>query len=75
MEIIKHTTGKAIGQISVRNTIATMAVGEEWKTTREEVKLSYAQVCCSKYGAETGKHFQVSCPKESNGVITIKRIN
>lgn len=75
MEIIKHTTGRNIGQISVLNTIATMAVGEEWKTTREEVKLSYAQVCCSKYGAETGKHFQVSCPKESNGVITIKRIN
>ena len=75
MEIIKHTTGRNIGQISVLNTIATMNVGEEWKTSREEVKLGYAQVCCSKYGAETGKHFQVSCPKESNGVITIKRIN
>ena len=73
MEIIKHTTGRNIGQISVLNTIATRAVGEEWKTTREEVKLSYAQVCCSKYGAESGKLFWVSSPKDANGEITIKR--
>ncbi len=73
MEIIKHTTGKAIGQISVLNTIQTMEVGEEWLTNKEEVKLTYAQVCCSKYGTDTGKLFQVSSPKEANGQIKITR--
>ena len=55
MEVIKHNSGKAIGQISVRNTIATMAPSEEWVSQPGEIKLSYAQVCCSTYGAETGK--------------------
>lgn len=73
MEIIRHTTGKALGQISVQNTIATMEVGDTWMTTQDEIKLSYAQVCCSKYGAETGKLFWVSSPKDANGQITIKR--
>ena len=75
MEIIKHTSGKAIGQISVRNTIATMERGEEWTAEPGDIKLGYAQVCCSQYGAETGKQFHVSSPKEANGRITIKRIN
>lgn len=74
MEIIKHTSGKAIGQISVQNTIATMEVGESWTTQPDEIKLGYAQVCCSKYGAETGKQFHVSSPKEAAGKITIQRI-
>ena len=74
MEIIRHTTGKALGQISVQNTIATMEVGDTWMTTQDEIKLSYAQVCCSKYGAETGKQFHVSSTKDADGQITIKRI-
>lgn len=74
MEIIRHNSGKAIGQISVRNTIATMAPGEEWVSQPGEIKLSYAQVCCSTYGAETGKQFHVSSPKEAAGQVTIKRV-
>ena len=73
MEIIRHTTGKNIGQISVRNTIDTMDVDETWETSTDEIKLSYAQVCCSRYGAETGKLFWVSSPKDANGQIKIKR--
>ncbi len=74
MEIIKHTSGRAIGRISVLHTIATMNEGEVWETNQEEVKLTNAQVCCSKYGAETGKQFHVSSPKDANGQITIRRI-
>lgn len=74
MEIIRHTTGKTIGQISVQNTLATMAVGETWIAGPEDIKLTYAQVCASKYGAETGKQFHVSSPKEAAGQITITRI-
>ncbi len=73
MKIIKHTTGKAIGHISVLNTIRTMEVGEEWLTNKKDVKLSYAQVCCSKYGTDTGKLFHISSPKEANGQIKITR--
>lgn len=72
MEIIRHTTGKAIGQISVLNTIATMERDEEWHASPDEIKLGYAQVCCSKYGADTGKQFHVSAPRGSQE-ITIKR--
>ena len=32
MEIITHTSGKAIGQIAVLNTLATMEPGEVWVT-------------------------------------------
>jgi hypothetical protein len=74
MEVITHTTGKAIGQISVQNTLATMEVGEVWTTSNDEIKLTYAQVCASEYGASTGKQFHVSSPKEAAGQIIIKRI-
>lgn len=73
MQIIKHTTGKNIGQISVLNTIDTMEVDEIWETSVDEVKLGYVQVCCSRHGATTGKLFWVSAPKDANGKIIIKR--
>ena len=73
MQIIRHTTGKNIGQISVLNTIDTMDVDEVWETSTDEVKLGYAQVCCSRHAATTGKLVWVSSPKDANGKITIKR--
>jgi len=74
MEIIIHTTGSAIGKVAVLPTLATMDIDEIWETSTEEVKLNYAQVCASRYGAESGKQFHVSSPREADGVITIKRI-
>ena len=74
MEVIRHTSGKTIGAISVRNTLETMEVGDWWATSQEEINLSYAQTCASKYGAETGKQFHVSAPRELKGRIIIKRI-
>ena len=74
MEIITHTSGKAIGQIAVRNTLATMEVGDVWTTKPDEIKLSTAQAAASTYGAETDKQFHVSSPKEAAGSVTIKRI-
>lgn len=74
MKIIRHTSGKAIGQISVLGTLATMDCDEEWVAQPDEIKLTYAQVAASKYGADSGKQFHVSSPKEANGQITIKRI-
>ena len=74
MEIIIHTTGSAIGKVAVLPTLATMEAGETWTTAPDEVKLTYAQVCASRYGAETGKQFHVSSPKEAAGSITFKRL-
>ena len=74
MEIIIHTTGKTIGQVAVLPTLVTMEVGDVWTTQPNEFKLNYAQVCASRYGAESGKQFHVSSPREADGVITIKRI-
>jgi len=74
MEIITHTSGQNIGKTAVRNTLATMEVGEVWTTKPGEIILSTAQVAASRYGAETGKQFHVASPKEADGQITIKRI-
>lgn len=74
MEVIKHTSGKTIGSISVRNTLETMKVGDSWTTSQEEINLGYAQSCASKYGAETGKQFHISAPKELEEKIIIRRI-
>jgi len=71
MEIVRHTTGKSKGRISVLHTIATMLPGEEWVVSREDVDLGYAQVCCCKYAQKTGIPFKVSSP--ACGDITIKR--
>lgn len=74
MQIIKHTSGKAIGRISVLRSIATMEVGEAWTIAPDETTLPYAQTCCSKYGSMAGKQFHVSSTKEAAGLITIKRV-
>ena len=74
MEIITHTSGRNIGQIAVLNTLATMEPGETWTVQPGEVKLNTAQIAASRYGADSGKQFHVSSPKEAAGQIVIKRI-
>lgn len=74
MEIIKHTTGKDRGQISVSNTIATMDVGEVWTVSEGVVVKEYVRNACSRYGRQDGKIYKVSAPKQQRGIITITRI-
>ena len=74
MEIVYHTTGTHRGAVSVLNTIATMEVGETWQTNSSEVQLAYVQVCCSRYGWNTGKRFTVNAARRLNGQIIITRI-
>lgn len=73
MEIIRHTTGRSSGCISVLNTIETMEIHDIWVADPEEVKISTVYTTCSEYGALTGKQFKISLV-ENKGKITITRI-
>ena len=72
MEIIKHTSGKASGRISILNTIETMHVGDIWICDPGDIVLNSAKVTCSEYGKLHGKQFTVSLV-ENEGKITITR--
>jgi len=72
MEIIRHTTGKATGRISVLKTIETMSPGEIWVADPEDVTISTVQVTCSEYGKLHGRQFTVSLV-ENDGKVTITR--
>ena len=74
MEIIRHTTGRASGSISVLNTIETMREGDTWVADLTEVKSSTVYSTCSEYGSMHGKQFRVSM-KENEGKITITRLS
>ena len=74
MEIIKHTTGKDKGHISVSNTIATMDVGEVWTVSEDVVVKEYVRNACSRQGKKDGPIYKVSAPKQQRGIITITRI-
>ena len=74
MEIITHTFGRNIGKVAVLPTLATMEPGETWTVQPGEIKLNTAYIAASHYGAEAGKQFHVSSPKEAAGQIIIKRI-
>ena len=73
MEIIKHTTGRGAGSISVLNTIETMRVNDVWIADPAEVNTNTVYNTCSKYGELAGVVFRVSM-KENEGKITIRRI-
>jgi len=72
MEIIRHTTGRSAGRISVLNTLETMRINDVWKVLPGEVSLSTVQTTCSEYGKLHGKQFTVSLV-ENEGKITITR--
>jgi len=72
MEIIRHTTGRSSGCISVLNTIETMQVGDVWIADPAEVKISTVYTTCSEYSLLHGKQFNVST-KENEGKVTITR--
>ena len=49
MKVIKHTTGKDAGKISVLRTISTMAPGETWSIKEGDAQLAYVHSCCSRF--------------------------
>lgn len=73
MTIVRHTTGTYAGQISVLKTIESMEVGESWHTNMQEVKLTYAQACTSRYGFFSGRRYTVNGGRKLNGQIIITR--
>lgn len=72
MEIIRHTSGKATGRISILKTIETMRIGEVWIADLADVVTSTVQVTCSEYGKLNNKQFSVSLV-ENEGKITVTR--
>lgn len=72
MEIVRHTTGRSAGCISVLNTIETMKVGDVWVADPAEVKLSTIYTTCSEYSLLHNVALTVSTV-ENPGRITITR--
>ncbi len=72
MEVIKHTTGKDAGKISVLRTISTMAPGETWAVEEGPVQLAYVHSCCSRFSRMSqDRTFSVKAPAEYGGMIEI----
>ena len=72
MEVIKHTTGKDAGRISVLRSINTMAPGETWAIEEGLVQLAYVHSCCSRLSRMSqDRSFSVKSPAEYGGMIEI----
>ena len=72
MKVIKHTTGKDAGKISVLRTISTMAPGETWAIQEGQVQLAYVHSCCSRFSRIShDRSFSVKAPAEYGGKIVI----
>lgn len=74
MEIQITDKGKNKGRISVTRTLSTLAVGESWETTTEDVDLGYLRVACTTLGRRINREFSVSNTLDMGQVIVITRI-
>ena len=74
MEIQITEKGKNKGRISVTRTLNTLAVGESWETTTEDVDLGYLRVACTTLGRRINREFSVSNTLDMGQVIVITRI-
>lgn len=73
MEILITEKGKNKGRISVTRTLCTLAVGESWETTTEDVDLGYVKVACTTLGRRMQRSFSVSNTQEMGDTIVITR--
>ena len=72
MKVIKHTTGRDVGRISVLRTIDTMEPGETWTVREGDVVLSYVHVACSRLSRiSSHRAFSVKSPTEYGGKIEV----
>jgi hypothetical protein len=72
MKVIKHTTGKDAGRISVLRTISTMEPGDIWTVREGEVVLPYVHTACSRLSRISAhRAFSVKSPAEYGGKIEI----
>ena len=72
MKVIKHTTGRDAGKISVLRTISTMEPGETWTVREGDVVLPYVHVACSRLSRiSPSRSFSVKSPTEYGGKIEI----
>ena len=74
MEIQITDKGKNKGRISVTRTLNTLAVGESWETTTEDVDLGYLRVACTTMGRRMQREFSVSNTLDMGNLIVITRI-
>lgn len=72
MEVIKHTTGRDAGRISVVHTIGTMIPGETWTVREGDVALAYVHTACSRLSRiSSDRRFSVKSPTEYGGNIEV----
>ena len=72
MKVIRHTTGKDAGKISVLRTISTMAPGETWSIKEGDAQLADVHPCCSRFSRTPhDRTFSVKAPAEYGGKIVI----
>lgn len=74
MEIQITEKGKNKGRISVTRTLNTLAVGESWETTTEDVDLGYLRVACTTLGRRMQREFSVSNTLDMGNTIVITRM-
>lgn len=61
MEIKNTEKGRGTGNISIAETVKTLAIGESWRTPAENPNsLSNVRTYCSRVGRETGRFFTVT---------------
>lgn len=72
MKVIKHTTGKDAGRISVLRTIDTMTPGEVWSVREGDVDLPYVHTACWRLSRMSHERsFSVKSPSVFGGIIEI----
>ena len=74
MEIQITEKGKNKGRISVTRTLNTLAVGESWETTTDDVDLNYLRVACTTMGRRMQREFSVSNTLDMGNTIVITRM-
>lgn len=74
MEILLTEKGKNKGRISVTRTLITLAVGESWETTTDDVDLNYLRVACTTMGRRMQREFSVSNTLDMGNTIVITRM-
>lgn len=75
MEILLTEKGKNKGRISVTRTLNTLAVGESWETTTEDVDLGYLRVACTTIGRRMQREYSVSNTFDMGNLIVITRLS
>lgn len=72
MKIEKHIKGPLTGQVNVRQTLAGMSEGDEWKVRRSGANVDSLRTEAARVAAVTGACFSVFAPIGENWIKVIR---